>query len=195
MILLVQVVEYSLKVRSNVFLVYWVNRGIISLGSYQFIKEICIVYCGDLMNDKIEKEERNIDVLERYLGFLGVVIALVLTIAWDFISSSKFETISKEDQIWSLVFYSVCLIALCFIGYFYIELYHGNTRSTERMGTYLLYWFVITLIVGIAPVRAYALPFLNEVFVAIGLFIGVSLGSYLVGFIFGRLEIISKLKV
>ncbi|MFX0087644.1 MAG: hypothetical protein ACFFAU_18485 [Candidatus Hodarchaeota archaeon] len=45
------------------------------------------------MNDKIEKKERNIDVLERYLGFLGVVIALVLTIAWDFISSSKFETI------------------------------------------------------------------------------------------------------
>ncbi|MFX0087645.1 MAG: hypothetical protein ACFFAU_18490 [Candidatus Hodarchaeota archaeon] len=94
-----------------------------------------------------------------------------------------------------MVYYSVCLIALGLICYFYIELYHGNTRSTERMGTYLLYWFVITLIVGIAPVRAYALPFLNEVFVAIGLFIGVSLGSYLVGFIFGRLEIISKLKV
>ena len=54
---------------------------------------------GDLMNNKNNDEKKRLEVLERFLGFLGVMIALAMTLAWDFINSSKFETISKQDQV------------------------------------------------------------------------------------------------
>ena len=113
------------------------------------------------MENKNNDEEKHLEILERYFGFLGVIVALVMTITWDFINGSKFETISDNMRIQILFCYAVCLILLGLICLFYILLLKGIIKGAKRLGNLLMGLFLVVLILGAVPVS----PFIpSEIF-------------------------------
>jgi len=146
------------------------------------------------MNNKNNDEKKRLEVLERFLGFLGVMIALAMTLAWDFITSSKFETISKQDQVGTYVLYIICILDLCFVCLFYFWLYLGDNETAEFTGKIVMYGFGMVLILGVAPIRPYILPVFDEFIIYTIQLVGIFLISYCVGYYLPWRKIVTKLK-
>lgn len=102
-----------------------------------------------------KKREKRLEILERYNGFLGIIIALVLTITWDFVSSSKFETVPEDIRLAALFSYNMQLILLGTICVFYFLLFLGYDDIAEGLGFCLMIFFLFVLYLAILPLISY----------------------------------------
>lgn len=96
------------------------------------------------------EEEHKSKVAEEFIGFLGVIIALVMTIAWEFLQSKPEEPLVILASVW---YYLACLGALTSICLFYYFRFIDKedwAKKIERLFFFPFSFFAIVL--GILPI-------------------------------------------
>lgn len=129
---------------------------------------------------KGEEEEKE-EILVDYLGFLGVIIALVMTIVWD---SLKAQNPGSQIFIGLSVYYVTCLTILGLICIFYWAKYAQRLRIIEIIESNIFMPFALfAILAGVLPILSLgdlALISTFAAFILLGTLIVIGYGSYLV---------------
>jgi len=99
---------------------------------------------------KTKEEEIDKSELNNFFGFVGVIIALTMTIAWDFVN-----TTTNESYIFlAALYYLVCAIALtqiCF--YLYLRCVRKKDYAEAFLKTFFFPIFmVIPIVLSVIPI-------------------------------------------
>lgn len=82
------------------------------------------------MTEKVILQEESFKIVDQYLGFLGVIIALVMQFAWDVINK---ETTSESLRLLTEFHYAICLLLLWFILIYYTLRLKGSYKMAEAV--------------------------------------------------------------
>ena len=87
------------------------------------------------MSNESNTLEDRLNLLEKYQVFLGVIVALVMQIIWDFLNR---EILVGLWRFVAIIFYFLCVSSLISVCIFYSLLYKGKKQKAEQIGAFNL---------------------------------------------------------
>ena len=114
----------------------------------------------------LKDDEKQTEALENYIGFLGVIIALTMTIAWDFV---KFTT--NESVIFAaILYYFMCVTALGVIVLFYYFKTKGEISKAKFLeGLFFPLAGVPIILLAVIPLLGLGYPAFYALLLWLGL--------------------------
>ncbi len=82
------------------------------------------------MSNESNTLEDRLSLLEKYQVFLGVIVALVMQIVWDFLDRDILNGIWRFV---SIIFFGLCVSSLMSVCIFYYLLYKGKKETAEQV--------------------------------------------------------------
>ncbi len=105
------------------------------------------------MEEEFKSTEKRLKTLEGYLGFLGVILAISMAIAWDYITNWSSGQFKYREVIKSaaILYYIYCVFILILVIGFYLARYEEKDDLAEKIASRLLNMFIFAILLAIIP--------------------------------------------